>query len=296
MELRKFAACTACGVLLVAAAGCADGTGQALTPTLPTLDVAASNADGTKLKASAPQPLSPISLIRVTSLTPQLVLRNGAGSFAPSASLSYVFELYELGATQTFVARSNPIPAGSPQTVWDVPADTLQLNKTYFWQAYAVYSGVQGSISDGVSFRTPLPPPPPVSAQGGPVPCEGSSGQDIIRCVGNAYPERLLPTNVGSGSVERRHANMEFIRDRIIETGICKGKDLGRNFKRGTPVISHDFIVERTDRDRGVDLASGYDEVNLPLRLTWYVFPKERNYGFPYYAKYPPVDCSGVNP
>ena len=26
---------------------------------------------------------------------------------------------------------------------------------------------------------------------------------------------------------------MEFIRDRIIETGICKGMNLGRNFKRG---------------------------------------------------------------
>ena len=27
---------------------------------------------------------------------------------------------------------------------------------------------------------------------------------------------------------------MAFIRDRIIETGICKGMDLGRNYKRGT--------------------------------------------------------------
>ena len=64
-----------------------------------------------------------------------------------------------------------------------------------------------------------------------------------MQCVGNAYPAYLVRTEQGDYSVERRKANMEFIRDRIIETGLCKGVDLGRNFKRGTPVISHDFIV-----------------------------------------------------
>ena len=72
MDLRKIAACTVCAVTALAAAGCAEGTGQALTPTLPSADITSSNADGTKLKASAPQPLSPQSAIRVTSLTPQL--------------------------------------------------------------------------------------------------------------------------------------------------------------------------------------------------------------------------------
>ena len=67
----------------------------------------------------------------------------------------------------------------------------------------------------------------------------------------------------GANSLERRHRNMEFLRDRIIETGICKGMDLGRNFKRGTPVISHDFIVWKNGRSKGVgvDIASGYDDV-----------------------------------
>ena len=91
---------------------------------------------------------------------------------------------------------------------------------------------------------------------------------------------------------------MEFLRDRIIETGICKGMDLGRNFKRGTPVISHDFIVWKNGRAKGVgvDIASGYDDVNNTLKLTWQVFGPDRDYGFPYYSQYPPVDCSGVNP
>ena len=294
MNLRKLAACTLGLATMMAAAGCAEGTGQALTPTLPTVELTASNADGTKLKASPPQPLSPRSAVRVSNLTPQLVLQNGSGSYAPVSSLSYVFEVFEVdGSVQTLVAKSDPVPAGNPQTTWDVPADTLKMNKTYAWRAYGVFSNVQGSLSDGVSFRTPLPPPPPVSAEGGPVPCAGSGGPAIIACVGAAYPQRL----VAKISVDQRKAHMELIRDRIIETGICKGMDLARNFKRGTPVLSHDYLVWRQggQKDRGVDLASGYDDVSGPLRLTWQV-KGPPDYGFPFYAKYPEVNCSGVNP
>jgi hypothetical protein len=285
MKLRKFVACTACAAALVAA-GCADGTGKALTPTLPTIEGTTSNADGTKLKASAPQPLSPRSAARTSNLTPRLVLENGAGTFDPSVALSYVFEVLD---DTTVVVKSDPIPAGSPQTVFDVPSGVLKLNKTYAWRSYAVYSGVDGSISDTVSFRTPLPPP-----VDGPVFCASSEGAEIVRCVARAYPAYLVPTEAGSNSLERRQSNMDFIRDRIIETGICKGLDLGRNFKRGTPVLSHDFIVLRTNRSYGVDIATGYDELKLPIRLKWQVFGADDNYGFPFYAKYPAVDCSAI--
>ena len=297
MELRKFVACTVCAVTTaLVAAGCADGTGQALIPTLPSVDTSASNPDGTKLKATAPQPMSPRSSVRVSNLTPQLVLQNGEGTFDSSAPLSYVFEVFEVvGSTQTPILKTDPITATGPQTTFNVPANTLKLNRTYAWRAYAVFEGTQGSLSDGVSFRTPLPP-----AEDGPVPCGGSSGPAIIRCVADAYPSYLVATARGSGSLQRRHHNMEFIRDRIIETGICKGVDLGRNFKRGTPIISHDFIVWRSNvgkdgRDRGVDIASGFDDVTRPLKLTWQVFGRERGWGFPFYSRYPSVDCSGVN-
>jgi hypothetical protein len=295
MELRKFVACTVCVLTAALSAGCADGTGQALIPTLPTVDATASNADGTKLKASAPQPLSPRSAVRVTSLTPQLVIENAAGSFDSAAPLSYVFELYELGATQTLILKSDPIPASSPQTTFTVPENTLKLNRNYAWDAYAVYSDVRGSTSDVVSFRSPLPPP-----VDGPVPCGSSSGPAIIACVARAYPAYLVSTAKGDGSLERRHKNMEFIRDRIIETGRCKGVDLGRNFKRGTPEISRDFIVLRSNvgkggRDRGIDIASGYDDVDRALKLTWQVFDEDKNWGHPFYSAYGPVDCSGVN-
>jgi hypothetical protein len=299
MELRKFVACTVCAVTTaLAAAGCADGTGQALSPTLPSVDASASNADGTKLKATAPQPLSPRSAIRVSNLTPQLVLQNGASTFEPSAALSYVFEVFEVnGSVQTLVLKTDPITASGPQTTFDVPANTLAMNKTYAWRAYAMYSGVQGSLSDGVSFRTPLPKPP--SDQPGPIFCAGSSGREIIACVSAAYPEKLVKTSTGDFSDERRFANMEFLRDVIIATGKCRGLNLGRNNKRGGPEISRDFIVYRSNtgkdgRDRGVDIASGYDDTSTTLKLTWQLFDKDRNWGHPFYRDYGSVDCSGV--
>ena len=298
MELMKYVACTICAATALAAAGCADGTGQPLIPTLPSADSSASNADGTKLKATAPQPMSPQSSVRVSTLTPQLVLQNGAGTFDSSAPLSYVFEVFDVvGSSQTLVLKTDPVQATGPQTTYTVPANILKMNKTYAWRAYAIYDGAQGSLSDGVSFRTPLPAAPDGP---GPVPCGGSSGPAIIGCVAAAFPEKLVKTSAGSGSLQRRYDNMEFIRDRIIETGRCKGVNLGRNFKRGTPEISRDFIVLRSNvgkdgRDRGVDIASGYDDVTKVLKLTWQVFDKDKNWGHPFYSNYGPVDCSGVN-
>lgn len=300
MRSRKLAACTLC-LAIVAAAGCADGTGQALTPTLPSVDATASNADGTKLKASAPQPVSPQSAVRVSNLTPQLVLRNGSGSFAPTSGLSYVFEVFEVnGSVQTLVLKSDPVAAGATQTTFDVPADTLKMNKTYAWRSYGIFSGVQGSLSDGVSFRTPVPAPPKDSNVPAPIFCAGSGGRDIISCVAAAFPERLVKTNNGDFSDERRYANMEFLRDVIIATGKCKGLNLGRNNKRGGPEISRDFIVYRSNvgkngRDRGVDIASGYDDTKTTLKLTWQLFDSDKNWGHPFYSDYGPVDCTGLN-
>ena len=287
MELRKFVACTACAIMAVAAAGCAEGTGQALTPTLPTVEGTTSNADGTKLKASTAFAAAPRSSVRVSNLTPQLRTQNASGTFDPNAVLTYQFEVYQ---GQTLIVASGTISA----TEWSIPANTLKLNQTYDWRVRALHNDVAGSWSGAATFRTPLPPP-----VDGPVSCGSSAGAEIVKCVGKAYPAYLVPTEQGDRSVERRKVNMAFIRDRIIETGICKGLDLARNFKRGGPEISYDFIVLRSNvgrngRDRGVDLATGYDEVKLPIRLKWQVFDSDENWGFPYYAGYPSVDCSNL--
>ena len=157
MVIRKIVVCTACALIVFAAAGCADGTGKALTPILPTpTGGPTANADGTQLKATAPQTASPLSLTRVSNLTPTLRLRNSSGQFDSSASLSYVFQVYD---GTTLAVESDPVQSTGSETTWTVPPNTLKMNATYSWRGRAVFNGVAGSWSSSAGFRTPLPAP-----------------------------------------------------------------------------------------------------------------------------------------
>ena len=231
--------------------------------------------------------MSPQADARVGNLRPAFTIANASGTHA-SIPLRYVFQIND-GAT--VVHQSEAVAPGDSETTYRAPEGLLKGPRTYQWRARAVHEGQPGPWSEARTFRTP---------QGdGPVPCGGSSGQAIIACVAAAYPDKLVKTSAGDFSLERRYANMEFLRDRIIETGKCKGMNLGRNNKRGTAEISRDFIVLRGNsgkggRDRGVDIASGYDAVSNNLKLTWQVFDRDKNWGHPFYNDYGPVDCSGL--
>ena len=94
-----------------------------------------------------------------------------------------------------------------------------------------MYNGVQDRfLTSCRSERRCLP----AGDWAGPVPCGGNSGPVDHQCVAPRILPQLVGNSEGDFSLERRRANMEFIRDRIIETGKCKGLDLGRNYKRGT--------------------------------------------------------------
>jgi hypothetical protein len=280
---------------LFAVVACAEGTGTPFTPTLPTTTTSASNADGTLLKASAPVPQTPAADAQIANLRPTLAVSTSAGTNA-QLSMNYIFQLYE---GDTLVRQTDGVSVAADQVTWLIPADLLKHDTTYRWRARGLHTGIEGPWSSFATFRTPPAPPPSDSSSPGPVPCAGSTGPEIIACVAAAYPERLVATSAGDFSDERRHENMEFMRDRVIETGKCKGMDLGLNNKRGGPEISRDFIVWRSDvgkngRDRGVDIASGYDDTKTKLKLTWQVFKEDRNWGHPFYRNYGPVDCSSV--
>lgn len=289
MAPSKFLACTFCAVAVSFAAACADGTGKALTPTLPSTSSPAANPDGSILKATSPTPQAPAADAVVANLRPTLVIGNAAGKEV-DLSLRYVIELYE---GDTLVRQTDGITIREDQSSWQVPANLLKYQRTYRWRARGVYNNdVAGPWSEFITFSTPVAPP-----VDGPVDCPGSSGLEIVKCVGRAYPAYLVATEKGDNSLERRKANMAFIRDRIIETGRCKGLDYARNLKRGGPEISFDFMVWKTDRSRGVDLATGYDELSLPIRLKFQVFGADENYGYPFYAGYPVAfDCSNLVP
>ena len=74
--------------------------------------------------------------------------------------------------------------------------------------------------------------------------------------------------------MRKRIANVEFLRDRVIETGLCGGMNLAWNLKRGVGPRSIDAIDWRhgvEDINDVVDLAVDYDNTNTPLRLQWIV-------------------------
>ena len=71
-------------------------------------------------------------------------------------------------------------------------------------------------------------------------------------------------------SLSQRQANMAFVRDRMIEAGICGGMDLAWNMKRGGPEKSIDYLAYRKDgRWIGVDIGHAYDDTSIPLGLQW---------------------------
>lgn len=128
----------------------------------------------------------------------------------------------------------------------------------------------------------PAPPPPPPPSPG--IPCASNDGEFIAECIEGRYPERRM-----SGvSLAQRIADMEFLRDRIIEAGRCGGLDLAWNLKRGTGPRSTDALAWR--RVNGavdvVDVGSAYDDTSQPLRLQWVIVA-----GPPGYEGYPSVNC-----
>jgi hypothetical protein len=109
-----------------------------------------------------------------------------------------------------------------------------------------------------------------------------TDGAGVIAYVVAAYPDKLA-----SGvSPEQRVANMQFLRDRVIEVGKCGGLDLGWNLKRGGPEISNDFITERVgDQVIGHDIAFDYDNTSRPLQMYW------GGGDYPSYKEYPQPAC-----
>lgn len=109
-----------------------------------------------------------------------------------------------------------------------------------------------------------------------------TNGPDVIKYVAAKYPERL----VGGISLEERVANMQFLRDRVIEVGKCGGLDLGWNLKRGGPEISNDFITELIGGTvLGHDIGFAYDDPSRPLELYW------GDGSMPFYKEYPQPSC-----
>ena len=146
---------------------------------------------------------------------------------------------------------------------------------------------VAATLSSACSQSAPRPAvptsPAEVTAPAPSMPIRLSPPEVIAR-VAARYPERLAE----GVSLDARMANMAFLRDRIIETGICGGLNLAWNQKT-SGLRSIDAINWRhgdDDVNDVVDLAFGYDDTDRPLALRWHI-----THGPAGWDPFPPPSC-----
>ncbi len=221
----------------------------------------------------APGLASPANGSTVDTNPPQLVIRNAKRS-GPAGAILYTVQVSR-NESFTAIVYSENAPE-QPNQTRVTPSAPLPANARFYWRARATDSTTQGPWSATFTFVTssdapeppsnpgPNPPPPGGGGNGGS--CAASDGKAVVSCISSKYASYRRPV----GSLDQRKSNMRFLRDRIIEAGICGGMDLGWNLKRGGPDLSIDFIVHRRNgQSIGVDIARDYDNTGHELTLTW---------------------------
>ncbi len=211
-----------------------------------------------------PTPLSPVGNQLLTSLSTEFRFRNAPHVGNP-VNVSYLLELAtnDTFANKILVWQLDETPNETKFTSGNLPPGTQ-----IFWHVRA-YETSTGPWSDTAVFRTPVPvvaPPPSTGTPGSPCgPPYPSAGPVIVACVERQYPEKIAPV----GSLHERDANMAFLRDRVIETGICGGLDLAQNRKQ-SGAMSIDAIVYRHGGiDDVIDIGFQYDSPEQVLHLQW---------------------------
>jgi hypothetical protein len=262
MQHRLFVA-TGAAVALAVALGCGQ-TGSLVSPTGSPIGADAA-ADGSTLKATAPAPVSPAGGVRIDTLEPVFVLGTSAGLFT-NAEFTYRIQVQR--ANGAVVAEADGLtPGDDGHAEWEIPFN-LDLDSAYRWRGRAELGDAFGPWSSFANFlsldyRGLVPRP-----EGGAWP---TNGEDLVAYIAEVFPEYLVVT----AFQDDRIANMEFLRDRIIEAGVCGGMDLARNLKRGTGPWSIDALAWRKDPGDSdddvevIDLANAYDEKTIPLQLHW---------------------------
>ena len=242
-----------------------------------------------KAAVAAPAALAPINNELITSTTPAIRVSNAA-VVGPVGHLGYEFQV---ATDQAFtkLQAAGIVTQGSGQTTFN--SSPLANGATMFWRARASDGETSSGWSVTQSFRTPAAPAPAPSPSPSPNPpgggggsCALGNGPAIVNCIAAKYPDRRRPV----GSLAQRQENMTFLRDRIIEAGICSGLGYGWNLKRGGPELSIDVIAwKRADGNMGVDIAFDYDNIGSTLQLTWGEIDL-----FAKIQPYPAFSCGGV--
>ncbi|MBI2833566.1 MAG: hypothetical protein HYX76_03960 [Acidobacteria bacterium] len=243
----------------------------------------------TPVTIQAPRPLYPVSNAQVGTTHPEFVVENAQRS-GPVGSLYYRFEVSgneSYTAIMVIVTVAEQPNQTKFTLAYDPPYDA-----PIFWRVRAHdQAGFASPWSNTQQFRTPAKPPlpPPPQPQpppgGGPPPPGGypNNGPAIINYVASQYPDKLACCVSSS----ERVANMEFLRDRVIEAGICGGLKLAWNQKRGVGPRSIDALAQDVNGSIIViDIGAAYDDTSQSLHLQWIEVP-----GPPGWDPYPAFQC-----
>jgi hypothetical protein len=233
---------------------------------------------------AAPGLVSPINNERVSSLRPNLLIAAPARNAAVGPIIYDLQIALDVAITQ--VVTIGRFGESGGQTTFTVPAD-LPPNRQLYWRVRAGDGETFSPWAATQTFQTPGAPAPSPSPGPSPGPpggsCASNNGPAIVACISAKYADKRAPV----GSLGQRQANMEFLRDRIIEAGKCGGLDLGWNLKRGGPERSIDFLAwRRSDGHMGIDIGLDYDNYGQTLQLYW----GEAGLGATY-DPYPAVSC-----
>lgn len=130
---------------------CGKDASSPASPSAAAATASEANADGSLLKATAPNPHSPGNGVRLNSPEVTLLTNNSRASFA-TVGLQYQFQVLNTGGGVVYT--SGLVGEGAGTTAHRVTA-TLLSNTTYLWQVRPYYAGVAGPWSARASFITP---------------------------------------------------------------------------------------------------------------------------------------------
>lgn len=245
------------------------------------------------VRIETPVPLAPVRREQITGVRPTLVAQNTA--VTGTSNVTYTFEVAADQAFTRLIAIWAAPRSGGDRT--EVTGSELAPGTEYFWRVGATDGSYTAPYSIVQAFRTEAPPAPAPTPEPGPVPSPSPSpgggggpwprnGAEVIAWAERNYPGQLAPV----GSLDQRKHNMEFLRDRMIEAGLCGGMQLGWNMKRGGPEVSIDFLTELVNgRWHGIDVAVDYDNHGNRLRLSWHDTGPDN---FIFHRQYPgPLPC-----
>jgi hypothetical protein len=212
-----------------------------------------------------PLPTSPTGGQEVDGASVTLTVRNTAviGTTAP---VVYKFDIATDANFTQMVAVWSIVRSGGDTTSASGP---MAAGTTFYWRVNASDGATTSPYSDTQIFKTrsntpaPTPDPGPTPAPGGGGGPWPRNGNEVIAWAQAHYPEYLKPSS-------NRVNNMIFLRDRMIEAGLCGGMRVAWNLKRGGPELSIDYLNEYVNGSwHGIDIAHDYDNQSITLQLTW---------------------------